>query len=54
MEANTIVKTKKSLKTSAKQSKFSEQKPKSKIALFREKYPFGLGYEILDMRAVLR
>jgi len=54
METNTIVKTKKSLKTSDKQSKVSQQKLKSKIALFREKYPFGLGYEILDMKAVLR
>jgi len=54
MEANTIVKTKKCLKTSDKQSKVLEHKSKSKIALFREKYPFGLGYEILDMKAVLR
>jgi len=31
----------------------SEQKPKSKIMQFREKYPEGIGY-IVNMRAVLR
>jgi len=39
---------------SEKENKAVEQKPKSKIALFREKYPFGLGYEIVDMKAVLK
>ena len=32
----------------------SEQKPKSKTRLFWEKYPEGIGSEIVNMRAVLR
>jgi hypothetical protein len=31
-----------------------EQKPKSKTTLFWEKYPEGIGSEIVNMRAVLR
>ena len=31
-----------------------DQKPKSKITLFWEKYPDGIGSEIVNMRAVLR
>jgi len=31
----------------------SEQKPKSKIMQFREKYPEGIG-RIINMRAILR
>jgi hypothetical protein len=30
------------------------EKPKSKTRLFWEKYPGGIGGEIVDMRAVLR
>jgi len=30
------------------------QKPKSKIALYWEKYPNGIGYKIADMNAVLQ
>jgi hypothetical protein len=36
-----------------KQSETTEQRPKSKTTLFREKYPEGIGY-IVNMRAVLR
>ena len=35
------------------QNSSAEQKPKSKIMQFREKYPDGIGY-IVNMRAVLR
>ena len=51
MEANT--KTKKNLEIPGKQKKVSEQKPKSKTTLFREKYPEGIGY-IVNMKAVLK
>ena len=34
-------------------SENKEERPKSKITLFREKYPEGIG-EIVNMRAVLR
>lgn len=40
-------------KNAVKQNGDSEQKPKSKFTLFREKYPEGIG-EIVNMRAVLR
>ena len=36
-----------------KENKVTEQKPKSKFTLFREKYPEGIG-EIVNMRAVLK
>jgi len=45
--------TKKNIKKTVKQKDVSEQKPKSKITLFREKYPEGIGH-IVNMRAVLR
>ena len=31
-----------------------QQKPKSKIRLFWDKYPNGIGSKIIDMRAVLK
>ena len=43
----------KNIEKSNKQNEVSEQKPKSKIMQFREKYPEGIGY-IVNMRAVLR
>jgi hypothetical protein len=46
-------KTKKSIKKPAKQKEISEQKPKSKIALFWERNPNGIG-TIVNMRAVLK
>jgi hypothetical protein len=50
MEA--IKKTKKTSVSSGKEA--AAQKPKSKIALFWEQYPDGIGGEIVNMRAVLR
>ena len=46
-------KSKKQTKKTGKGSEIEEQKPKSAYALFREKYPEGIG-EIVNMRAVLR
>jgi|GEM_PF-5821187 len=45
--------TNKNIEKSNGYNGFSEQKPKSKIMQFREKYPEGIGY-IANMRAVLR
>ena len=45
--------TNKNIEILNKHNSFSEQKPKSKIMQFREKYPEGIGY-IANMRAVLR
>ena len=52
---STVEKPKKSKKetTNAKSNADAKHKKKSKIALFWEKYPDGIG-EILDMRAVLK
>ena len=44
---------KKSIKKLNKQNEVPEQKPKSKIMQFREKYPEGIGY-IVNMRTVLK
>ena len=44
---------KKNIGKSGKQNRYTEQKPKSRIMLAREKYPEGIGY-IVNMRAVLR
>ena len=49
----TKAKGKKQSVKSEKQNNASAQKLKSKTALFREKYPEGIG-EIVNMRAVLR
>ena len=48
--------TKKQSAKSAKTNENAQQKPKSKMVLFREKYPNGYmgGCEIRNMRAVLR
>ena len=46
-------KRKKKTVKSEQENKVSEQKPKSKTTLFREKYPEGIGY-IVNMKAVLR
>jgi hypothetical protein len=43
----------KNIRKPLKQKEISEQRPKSKTVLFREKYPEGIGY-IVNMRAVLR
>ena len=45
--------TKKQSAKPAKTNGDAQQKPKSKIMQFREKYPEGIGY-IVNMRAVLR
>ena len=47
-------KTKKQIVKSEKENGTLLKNKKSKIALFREKYPFGLGYEIVDMKAILK
>jgi hypothetical protein len=48
------MKTKKEVKeATSKNEKSKDSEKKSKIALFWEKYPNGIG-EIIDMRAVLR
>lgn len=44
---------KKNIEKSNRKNVIPEQKPKSKIMQFREKYPEGIGY-IVNMRAVLR
>jgi len=44
---------KKSIKKFNKQNEDTEQRPKSKIMQFREKYPEGIGY-IVNIRAVLK
>jgi hypothetical protein len=46
--------SKKDTGSAEKQKEAIAQKPKSKIALFWEKYPNGIGGEIVNMRAVLR
>jgi hypothetical protein len=46
--------SKKDLGSAEKQKKAVMQKPKSKIALFWEKYPNGIGGEIVNMQAVLK
>ena len=39
---------------SRKRDEGTEQKPKSKFTLWREKYPQGLDGTIINMRAVLK
>ena len=46
--------SKKNIKKSEKPSNATEQKPKSKFTLWREKHPEGLEGTIVNMRAVLR
>jgi hypothetical protein len=48
-----VKKTEESVKKAAKKEVSSGEKPKSRTALFWEKYPNGI-LKILDMRAVLR
>ena len=38
----------------AKRDETTQQKTKSKIALWREKNPYGLGGKFINMEAVLR
>jgi hypothetical protein len=54
METKNKPKTKAaSAKSKTDDAKQTEERPKSTMTLFREKYPEGIGY-IVDMRAVLK